>query len=119
MSDNGRGMNGSGTVRRGGLASKLRMSFVFSAGKQEEKRQSEGEKSRKRQAKSQHRHSSVLEPKLGPDSNKRAYSEQVSVKKETKPQLLPCSSPTQFNPQISKHSLKGKYYYLTLQQHKR
>lgn len=50
VSDNGRGMKGSGTVRRGGLVSKLRMSFVFSAGDQEDRRQSETEKREKQKA---------------------------------------------------------------------
>lgn len=41
VSDNGRGMKGSGTVRRAGLESKLRMSFVFSAGREEERKRKE------------------------------------------------------------------------------
>lgn len=43
-------MKGSGTVRRGGLVSILRMSFVFSAANQEDKRQNETEKREKQKA---------------------------------------------------------------------
>ena len=124
-------MKGSGTVRRGGLLSKLRMSFVFSAGNEEEKRQSETEKREKQKASSKisaKAQLSVTESKLRPDKNHTHMHAQnkftLLVKRNKKPktktrQLLPCSSPTQFNPQISKHSLKGKYYYLALQRHKR
>lgn len=111
-------MKGSGTVRREGLVSKLRMSFVFSAGTQEEKRQSETEQRNKPKASSK---ISVLESRPWPDKNTHTQNQFVlpgKGKKEGKPnnpqQLLPCSSPTQLNSQTSKHSLKGKYYSLTL-----
>lgn len=51
--------------------SRLRMSFVFSAGDQEERRQSETEKRKKAKSieQTEHKHSSIAESKLQPDKN--------------------------------------------------
>lgn len=75
-------MKGSGTVRRGGLVSKFRMSFVFSAGSHEEKRQSETGKREKQKGSSKIltlRHSSILQ---SPSYGMTTHSEQVYVARE-------------------------------------
>lgn len=61
-------MKGSGTVRRGGLESKLRMSFVFSAGREEERKRkgrvNREEERGKHRAKPHHRHN-LTQPHTG------------------------------------------------------
>lgn len=79
-------MKGSGTVRRGGLVSKLRMSFVFSAGNQEKKRQSETEKREKQKASSKISAQAQLDIRVqamaGQEQHTHARPEQVYVASE-------------------------------------
>lgn len=83
-------MKGSGTVRRGGLESKLRMSFVFSAGREEERKRkgrlNREEERRKHRAQPQHRHSpssGLIQPHTG-TLTKRALLLK-GIKNQTKP----------------------------------
>lgn len=73
-------MKGSGTVRRGGLVSKFRMSFVFSAGSHEEKRQSEtGKREKQKGSILTLRHSSILQ---SPSYGMTTHSKQVYIARE-------------------------------------